>query len=444
MAQGLRSRRIRYFLHGVAFVALGDVDSVESLVVALSTAVGLLLQQGDGPMNQVLDFLHNKEALLVLDEFEHLVDTECLDFVAQLLEQAPEISLLVTSRSALKIPGETLLPVAGLATPASGHPYDTLVSQTPDNATLDSYAAVQLFLETARRHLPTFQPSDQEASAIVELCRLVQGMPLAIELAAAWSSVLTPSEIVAEMEADVGNSLDFLGSDAGKRPLRHHSLRAVIDSSWRYLTAAEQAVLEGLSIFRGSFSRQAAQHVADATPSVLLGLTTKSFLRRNNADRFDQHPLLRQYAAEALGRSGARQTETHERHCIFFLSILTQWAVVGRGPRQSEAWQSMVVESENMSAAWTWAVVQERLDLLLAAMDGLGMFCQRLGAFGIGESAFRAITQISLPAELTDSGNSLQRWNLQIKGLIWRAIFVHDLGRKQAAAALLARSRDPV
>ena len=440
MAQNLRSRKIRHFLHGVAFIALGDVDSVETLVVALSTAVGLLLQQGDGPANQVIDFLHNKEALLVLDEFEHLVDTECLDFVVELLEHAPEVSLLVTSRSALKIPGEVLLPVTGLATPASGQPHETPGSQTPDNATLDSYAAVQLFLETARRDLSTYQPSDQEASAIVELCRSVQGMPLAIELAAAWSSVLTPSEIVAEMEAGVGNSLDFLGSDAGKRPLRHHSMRAVIDSSWRYLTAAEQAVLEGLSVFRGSFSRQAAQRVADATPSVLLGLTAKSFLRRSNAGRFDQHPLLRQYAAEALGRSAARQTATHERHCTFFLSILIEWAVEGRGPRQSEAWQSMVVESENMSAAWTWAIVHERLDLLLAAMDGLGMFYQRLGTFGIGEAAFRAITQIPLPVEKTNSGNSLQRWHLQIKGLIWRAIFVHNLGRTQAAAALLAEA----
>ena len=435
VAQGLKSGSICHFLHGVAFVALGEVDSRETLVVALSTAIDLHLQQGESPANQVLDFLQDKELLLVLDEFEHLVDTDCLDFVAHVLQQAPQISLLVTSRSALKVPGEMLLPVTGLAMPASGPAHET-----PDDEAASGYAAVQLFVETARRSLPTFQPSDHEISAIVELCRLVQGMPLAIELAAAWSSVLTPKEILAEMATGTGNSLNFLGSDAGKRPLRHRTIRSVIDSSWRHLTAAEQAVLEDLSVFRGGFSRQTAQSVTDATPGILLGLTTKSFLRRSSADRFDLHPLLRQYAGESLGRSPDRQTAIHERHCIHFVSKLAQWAVDGKGPRQRKAWQSMVVEGRNMDAAWAWAAEHGRLSLLLASMDGLGLFYQRLGTYSIGEAAFRAIAQMPPLTESLVSGSSLQQLHMQIKGLIWQAIFAHDLGQPQTAADLLAEA----
>ena len=420
----LAENNIRYFLHGIAFVAAGRMDSSNALVVAIADVLGLTLQQGGDPVAQLLGFLRDKELLLVLDEFEQILNAETLDFVLQLLAHSPNLTLLVTSREALNTPVERLYPLAGLTASASTQLTDPSFADT----TIES-AATRLFLETARRVQPAYTASEQTTTAIDKLCRLVDGMPLAIELAAAWSTVLTPEEIAAEIQ----KSLDFLGSDPSNRPARHASMRAVIESSWRHLIEVEQEVLQRLSVLQGSFTRQAAIHIGDATDGVLLGLVSKSFLQRSASGRLDMHPLLRQYAAEALERMPGRLASTRERHSTYFATKLARWATDAKGAQQIERWSAISCETENCSAAWTWAVTQERIDLLLLASDGIGLLYERVGAFEMGERAFQAASWMPCLTNGTRSQRTAQHRILQSKILIWEARFADSLGQTQQA-----------
>jgi predicted ATPase len=208
------------FLDGVYFVPLAALESAHQLVTGLADALGFAFQRAGDPQAQLLDYLRGKEMLLVLDNFEHL--QEGAGLVAEVLQHAPEVKAIITSRVRLNLSWEWTFELGGLAVPVAAAPLPL------DD--LEAYSAVQLFLSSARRVRRDFSLEPAVAPALARICRLVEGMPLALELAAAWARVATVEEIAAEIE----RGLDLLATSAPDVPARHRSMRAVLDHSWRF------------------------------------------------------------------------------------------------------------------------------------------------------------------------------------------------------------------
>src|SRR4029078_4414038 len=228
--------------------------------------------------HQRVDFLRERATLLVLDNFEHLLDAR--DLLTQVIEQAPQVELLTTSRVRLDVQSEWGLDLDGLANESG-------------NGNAGDSAAVRLFVDRARQVDGAYVLTDGERPHVERVCRLVDGMPLGIELAAAWASTLPCGEIADEIERNLG----FLETSMHDVPERHRSLRAAFDQSWRLLSDDERRVFSRLAAFHGTFARDAAAAVAEAGLAELHSLVGKSLVRRTGVGRFELHELLRQYAA---------------------------------------------------------------------------------------------------------------------------------------------------
>lgn len=329
------------FGDGVHFVSLASLSDTGFIVPALASALDLPAAGQKDPHAQLIAFLRDKHLLLVLDNCEHL---DGAGFFAEILQHAPRVTLLATSRERLHLPGEWVIEVHGLPVP----PRDT-----PAGEDLARYGAVALFLELARRTRPDFDPAADKA-AVADICRLVEGMPLALELAAAWTRVLTVEEIAREMMADVG----FLAGALRGVPERHQSLQAVFDHSWKLLTEEERRVAGQVSVFRGGFGSKAARDVANASLPLLASLVDKSLLQRSAEGRYTMHELLRQDAFNRLSAAGeAGQTRT--RHLAFFLRLVEEAEPQLAGPEQ-RAWLALLeTELDNLRAALHWALDEE-------------------------------------------------------------------------------------
>ncbi|HET8630434.1 MAG TPA: BTAD domain-containing putative transcriptional regulator [Thermomicrobiales bacterium] len=290
------------FADGACFVALAPVHPPRFLAPAIAGALGLSAQGQQDPQEHLLDALGEREALLVLDNFEHLLDGASL--VAAILARAPDVKVLVTSRERLALGEEWVFPVEGLAVPGEDE------AGAPDD-----YDAVRLFVERARKVQAGFALGAAERPAVARICRLVGGMPLAIELAAAWAAALPCAEIAREIEA----GLDVLATPRRDVPERHRTVRAVFDHSWALLTEHQRDVFAALSAFRGGFERPAAEAAAGASLFTLAALVGKSFLCLTPAGRYEVHELLRQYGATQLGASAAGWRLAHDRHCDYYL-----------------------------------------------------------------------------------------------------------------------------
>ncbi|MCA9966379.1 MAG: AAA family ATPase [Anaerolineales bacterium] len=219
------------FARGSFVAYLQPLRSSEFFVSAVADALGIALTGQEPPLIQLAHYLGDKEALLILDNFEHLLDAA--EQLTTLLTAAPRIKYLVTSREALNLREEWLYPVTGLTFPTDG-----AMAQNSD--------AVQLFHERAQRVYPDFA-LDKEEEAVIQICRLVEGMPLALELAAAWRKMLNCQEIADEIQG----GLDFLTTRLRNVSERHHSIQTVFDQTWQRLQGREQAVFKRLSVFRG-------------------------------------------------------------------------------------------------------------------------------------------------------------------------------------------------
>ena len=297
------------FKHGVYFINLAPLSEVSHIVPAVADALNFPLQGGDGrsPQQQLIDYLRQKEMLLLFDNFEHLLDG--VEFVANILQLASNVQILVTSRERLHLRTEQVYPIEGLEFPDW---------ETPEDA--ETYTAVQLFLQSARRNQPDFALQDKDdLTYLARICRTVAGMPLALELAASWVDMLPLSEIADELQ----QGLDFLETDMRDMPERHRSIRAAIDYSWQKLDEKERDIFAKLSVFRGDFTREAAKALADANLRQLARLVSKSLLQGGGGKdgRYQIHELLRQYGAEKLEDSG-EETAVRERHSYYYCQFL--------------------------------------------------------------------------------------------------------------------------
>jgi len=356
-----------HFADGVFVVPLapglpGVADAPPSLIAAMADALNFSFQGPVHPQAQLLAYLREKHMLLVLDNFEHLV-AEARQ-LGDILRLAPGIKLLVTSRVRLNLQEEWLLEVTGLDYPASadGQPAE-------ERRPLEAYSAIALFVQQARRMRPGFALDAASEPAVVRICQLAEGVPLAIELAASWLRVLSGPEILAELE----HGLDFLTSSLQNIPARHRSLRAVFEHSWALLSPVEQALFRRLSAFRGGFRREAAAAVVGASLPLLAGLADKSLVRRNADGRYEVHELLRQYADEHLRADPAEFAQVHDQHCHYYADLLTTYQpqLRGAGPELQAAMAVLNAERENVRAAWNWAVEHRRIVEINQFMDCL-------------------------------------------------------------------------
>lgn len=331
------------FADGVFFVSLASLSSGNQMIAAIRTVLGLEPVSSD-PEEHLLAWLESKELLLVLDSFEHLLAGASL--LSHMLARSPDLVLLVTSRERLGLQGEWVIAVEGLSTQPrqgdEGEPAD----------------ALQLFVQAARRVRPRFALSAENQPEVERICQLAGGMPLAIELAAAWVRVLSCREIAEEILA----SIEFLTTTLRDVPERHRSLISVLEQSWQRLAPEEQAVLRRLSVFRGGFQREAAAAVvAGATLATLAALVDKSLLRRAHSARFEMHEITRQFALQQLEAAG-EAVAVRTQHLMTFVEM-----VEGAEPRLQEmssndATRQLDLEYDNIQAALDFALESRRVE----------------------------------------------------------------------------------
>jgi predicted ATPase/DNA-binding SARP family transcriptional activator len=345
------------FTDGIYIVPLAGLGAAELLADAICNALQLESSATADSNAYLLAGLRDKELLLILDNFEHLLPPaneqsggsatagEAVELVTMILQQAREVTLLVTSRERLNLHGEWVFVVDGLALP------DPLVHVTVQLPELAANDAIQLFVQSARRVQRDFALTAKNGPSILRICQLTAGLPLAIELAAGWVRLLSCAEIAEEIERSIG----FLTTNVRDLPERHRSLTAVFTHSWQLLTPEEQSVLRRLAVCCGAFSREAAEQIASASLPILANLVDKSLLARQPAGRYALHPLVRQYAAEQLQAVG-ETAETNNRHLEFFKAMAEIAETQLNGPEQTRWLDRLEAENENLRAALTWTL----------------------------------------------------------------------------------------
>jgi predicted ATPase/DNA-binding SARP family transcriptional activator len=402
---------------GSYFIPLEDVATAGELAARIARELGLALRGRGEPMDQVGAALRGRRMLLVLDNFEQLVAEAPL--LEALLQACPGLKLIVTSRVRLGLAMERLLPLEGLPCP-----------EAEDQDRLEAFDAVRLFVTAAQRVEPALVPA-AEAAAIVEICRQVEGLPLALELAAAWTRVFSCAAIATELR----QGIELLRAFDSTQPSRHASIELVFEQSWQHLTTRERESLAALSVFRGGFTPEAARAAAGTALAVLGALADKSLLRKDGA-RLALHPLVQQLAAARLG-DGARR-EAQSAHAAYFTQLLAhEGSAVGAGDRL--ALQRIDAEFENCRHAWTHAVVHGQAERVARSVATLVNFCEHRGRSGEA----LALVRDAVDAPFSQADPALQALLLAHRAQLEYRLDRYAEAQTTAALALrLARRRE--
>ena len=346
---------------GIYFCGLESASSEEEAVHIIAGAVRLKFRidfrstlKVEEAREQLLEYLAEKKILLVLDNLEQMAGRARL--FSEILANAPAVKLIATSRLRLNLPEEWILEIGGLPTPEDTGNKSVWGPLHPARSD-----AVKLFLHGAEQACG-FHPREEDWAAIARIVRLVDGLPLGIEMAAAWVKMLSCQEIAAEME----RSLDFLETTRQGMPERQRSLRAVFEHSWKLLAEREGPVFQRLSIFQGGFTREAAFEVAGASLATLSAFMDQSLLHRTAAGRFDLHQIIRQYAAEKLSADPLAQADTEERCARHYAGWLLRKAGGLRSSDQVAALSTLRWEKQNLRQAWSWLIEHREYSLTRA------------------------------------------------------------------------------
>ena len=353
LALALARQQLQRYPDGVYFVPLAQLDSANSIVSETANRLGYMFSGELPPKNQLSNFLSRKRLLLVLDNFEHLMDGAAL--VGEMLRAAPAVKIVVTSREKLRLQGETSFPIGGMALPEPTLTENVL-----------NFDAAALFVDAMHRIRSDLATTPPELEAVARICQLVGGMPLALLLAAAWVDVLSLDEIAVE----ISRSMDLLAAELHDAPARHHNIQAVFDPTWRRLTPKQQEVFMKLSVFRGGWTREAAQAIAGTSLLDLQALVNKSLIAHLPTGRYEIHELLRQYAAEKLEAAAAADA-TCAAHSHYFLDFLRQRERDIKGPRQLEVFDEIDADLENIFSAWRWGGDHAGVEGLSQALETL-------------------------------------------------------------------------
>lgn len=422
------------FKNGVFWVSLEAVDSVEQLIPTIADSLSLTFQGRQAPKAQLLNYLREKQLLLLLDNFEHLIGSA--GFLSELLLNTTEVKLLITSRERLNISPEWVHNVLGLNYPDVDREMQELKSDVLDANSVKDFGAVQLLFECAKRINPHLSLTPEEISAAVQICQLLQGIPLGIELASSWTRIMPFEEIAREIK----HNLDFLAGSTRDAPDRHGSLRAVFDQSWRYLSEDEKNAYQKLSLFRGGFHHKAAEQIFDIPLSLLAELTDKSLIHRTSSDRYNLHEFSRQYAEEKLDASTENIMHLKDRHSAYFAAFLEEKEKklkVGGSPK---ALSEIGTEIENIRLFWHWAVSQGRMTDIGKGLESLHHFYFTVGRVKEGEEVFREASS-RLKSILDNRENMDPFFSLVYGRLLSReARFAYRLGSHHKARELAYES----
>jgi predicted ATPase len=352
------------FADGAYFVSLAALQRPEDVPAAIVSALAIVVLSGESADQAAERFLAAKHLLLVVDNFEHLLAGA--PFIGRLLEICPALTVLATSREPLGLHAEERYPVSPLALPAQSTPKDA--------NTLAGVDAVALFCARARARDPGFDLDDANAPAVAEICRRVDGLPLAIELAAARCGLLSPDEVAGRLR----ETLSALGCGTRDAPARQQTLHATIDWSHELLSDAEKQCFARFAVFAGGATVQAAETIMHAGLDTLDGLVAKSLLRRDDAHRSTRLSALatiRSYAGERF-IAAADADGVRERHCRYYLALAQREATERAlwGAQQSEHLARLDPQGLNLDAALQWAVARNNSELSLGLARWLGEY----------------------------------------------------------------------
>jgi diguanylate cyclase (GGDEF)-like protein len=391
LAQQIGLEMLDQFTDGVFMVPLERQSDSRGLVIAIADALELHFH-GQGSMeDQLFRYLRNKDLLLILDNPANADDL--FTFLLRLVEIAPSVKVILATREKLGFTAGEVYEVSGFKC----FEPDPLADTVSD--------AERLFIHTARRILPNFQVHNDERNALRRICRLLDGMPLAIELAATWVS----SYSLAEIEQEIDSNLAFLTTQRQDVDARHRSLTAVFDYFWNMLSTAEQKTLSRLAVFHGAFTEPAARFVAGASPFFLDALAGRSYLRAINHEFYEMHALLRRYALEKLRGNAELYHLTRELHCQYFLDeIRERHAAFVKGIVPPE---QLMIERDNYRLAWKWALENMLLTQIYDSLGGYHSYLHLTGNFKEGQLIFQdAIERVeSLSGVTPEDGALLQK-----------------------------------
>jgi predicted ATPase/DNA-binding CsgD family transcriptional regulator len=347
------------FVDGCYFVSLVPIHSVDLIIQTIAEGVRFPLATHEDPQHQLIRYLRGKQILLVIDSFEHLLDGA--GFISEIVKAAPGVKVMATSRERLNLQSETMLVVGGMDLPEQTDEYD------PRN-----FDAIRLFVQSANKVRPGYDPSPAELARIAGICRIVQGMPLAIELAAAWLHILSVEEIHQELE----KGIEILSTDTRDAPERHRSIHSVFDHSWMMLDESEQDIFMHLSVFQGGFTRHAAQNVTGASLQNLTGFVNKSFFSLNpDSGRLEIHEMLRQYTQEKLEKDPDGNISAQENHAAYYAEFMEQkWAEI-KDERQIQAIAEIEAEIKNVRLACRYYLNQKKAFQLRKFIQSFREFC---------------------------------------------------------------------
>lgn len=382
LAEEAASQADASFPDGVFWVSLAPLSQVDELLPIIAETLPFRFQQERrSPREQFFAYLREKQAqrvLLILDNLEHLL--EGVDLLADILAATTDLKILATSREALHLQEEWLKPITGLTYP-----------DREDREAPAAYSAVQLFVERARRIRGDFDLAE-DAQGVMEICRLVEGMPLAIELVVSWLGTLSPSGIAQELQ----RNLDLLATRTRNLPERHRNMRAVFHHSWQRMSETERQIFQKISIFRGGFMRPAAEAVAGASLPALAGLIDQSLLYFDGTGRYRVHEVLRQYGTEHLEASGQAE-RVQEAYLNYYLGWLGQLERDIKAQQQITALDAIAADFENIRYAWQLALQQGQVLALSEAVESMHWFADMRGRYHEIVAIFQDGVQQCLP-----------------------------------------------
>lgn len=405
------------FPDGVYFVPLAPLQDPRWVLAAIAQALRFTFYSRENPETQLSRYLQDRRALLVLDNFEHVIAAAPL--VTRLLEGAPRCKVLATSRERLRLQGEYVLPIRGFPTPARKN-------------TAGEVAAWQLFEQSARRVLPEFRLNEANQPVVAQICRLVDGLPLGIELTASWVNVISCAQILEELR----KSPELAQSRRQDVPERHRSLRHVFEYSWNLLTPVEQAALQALSAFPGDFTLEAAREGAEIPLPILVRLLEKSLMKKTPEGRYQILQTVRYYAQS----KGHIARATRQRLCGYYARWMRQQSAALQGKGQPKALQTVGNEIANLRTIWHWTLEERRLEDLEALSTGLYLFYTIQAWHSEGNAAFReGIEALQRHRPPTRELDEIRR-RVLARMLAYRAAFEIHIGHLQEAETRLKKS----
>jgi predicted ATPase/DNA-binding SARP family transcriptional activator len=371
LAVELATRVNDWFPDGTYFISLAPIQDPDLIPIILADALKFSFYGTRNHTDQLIDYLHRMKTLLVFDNFEHL-RSQGASFLAHLLSFTHNLKIIVTTRERLNMIAETTLEVSGLPVPPN---------EQPEN--LESYSSIKLFMLNAQRSSPKFS-LENNSSAIIRICQLLNGLPLGIVLASSWARVYSCQRIAEE----ITKNIDFLDISSPDLPPRQRSLRAVFDHSWLLLNEDERRILRLLAVFPVPFTAHAAERICSAPNPILASLLDKSLLQRHD-DRFEMLTTFQQYAMGKLEEVSEEYESTHVKFADYYTAFCERINLDINSPIQREALGEMSSEIENIRAAWNWMVENNRWDMLMRMKDAILAFHIITGYFIQGREFFR-------------------------------------------------------